>query len=343
MVEIPDVNFFLFGIGPREKFLYRNGKLFRARTGELHMEWDAVAETIDPTAYTVELKTASGETIRIEEDEEGVWLDRNGRQEPLTQGAVKLPTFAGHPYREPLRVTHHEILVNIIGGRPVPNFLVYPKPWYRDAAMMAMVLEKTGNTALIQNWVMGLREPFDRNNAGHREPDNLGQALYMISLVSDRSHRLVDLILDTAEEFHHGDHINGITDGGEHPAYQTKWLKFGLRSLGLSDSYVVPNVEDPYSSLVWWVYKDRGRPTNKRYFESNELYPYLSWAEAHFHGAPPPMRLAGKRYPMTWEAQASQARYEGMRLIDPQFVERKLSVPHTWHAAEMFLYLFDLK
>ena len=37
-----------------------------------------------------------------------------------------------------LRVLHQELLFNIIGGKPVPNLFVYPKPWYRDGAMVAM-------------------------------------------------------------------------------------------------------------------------------------------------------------------------------------------------------------
>jgi hypothetical protein len=30
-----------------------------------------------------------------------------------------------------------------------------------------------------------------------------------------------------------------------------------------------------------------------------------------------------------------------MRLIAPEYAEEKLAAPHTWHAAEMFLYLMD--
>jgi len=44
---------------------------------------------------------------------------------------------------------------------------------------------------------------------------------------------------------------------------------------------------------------------------------------------------------MTWEADASQADYNGMRIVDPRLAERKLSMPHTWHAAEMFPYLHE--
>ena len=64
---------------------------------------------------------------------------------------------------------------------------------------------------------------------------------------------------------------------------------------------------------------------------------------AHFLGAPLPLHLTGQGYPLTWEAHASQADYEGMRRIDATFVGRQLCAPHTWHAAEMFLYLCEQK
>ena len=233
------------------------------------------------------------------------------------------------------------MLVNIADGAPLPNYLVYRKPWYRDAAMVAMALARTGNIAVIRDWILGLSEPFDRNNAGHREPDNLGQALYLISLVSDRSHPLAPVILDSIAEFDRGGYICGITDFREHPVYQTRWLKFGLRALGLPDPFVVPAVEDSYATLFWWG--DRagyvGKPEG--YHAESDLYPYLTWAEAHFFGRPPPWQLAGPSYPLTWEAQASQADYDGMARISPEFAAAKLCMPHTWHAAEMFLYLLD--
>jgi hypothetical protein len=71
-------------------------------------------------------------------------------------------------------------------------------------------------------------------------------------------------------------------------------------------------------------------------------YPYLGWACDHFHGerrSP----ISDRDYPLTWEAEASQARYQGMALVSEEYVKRKLSAPHTWHAAEVFLYLFESK
>jgi hypothetical protein len=39
--------------------------------------------------------------------------------------------------------------------------------------MMCMRLERTGNLGLVKDWILTLREPFDCNNAGVCEPDNL--------------------------------------------------------------------------------------------------------------------------------------------------------------------------
>jgi hypothetical protein len=43
--------------------------------------------------------------------------------------------------------------------------------------MMTMCFKATGNLDLIRDWVLGLTEPYDRNNGGETEADNLGQAL----------------------------------------------------------------------------------------------------------------------------------------------------------------------
>ncbi len=71
-----------------------------------------------------------------------------------------------------------------------------------------------------------------------------------------------------------------------------------------------------------------------------DQYPYLGWATDHFQGkALSP--ISNRDYPLTWEIKASQADYSGMKIVDPVFAEQQTSVPHTWHAAEIFLYLLD--
>jgi hypothetical protein len=232
-------------------------------------------------------------------------------------------------------VLHQEILVNLVDGRPVPNFLVYPRPWYRDGAMMAMVLERTGNLALIKNWIVGLREPFDRNNAGEREADNPGEILYLISRVADRGHPLVPVVLRELKNLEKDGHIAGRTDFASHPAYQTQWAKLGARAIGLPDPYTVPATDDSYRGLCWWGLDqvDQTKPVRS---VADLDYPYLTWARAHY-GSRAVGPISDRDYPLTWEANASQAAYQGMRLIDERFFKSKICAPHTWHAAEMFL------
>jgi len=344
--------FYLLGMGDRTKLMYKEGRLSEALTGRVIAEWQLGTERIVPEDYMVNLVTADGEPVTIFENESGVYIRQGGAVTAVTESGIRLPDFAGHPYAKTLRILHQDILVNICDGLPVPNFFIYKKPWYRDAAMMAMCLERTGNVHLIRNWIEGLREPFDLNNAGHREPDNIGQALYLVSLVSDRSHPLVGTLLGLLPEFEAGSHIEGMTDFAVRPVYQTKWLKLGLKSLGLPDPYVIPDVLDEYSDMFWMdfreehVEQDNGSLNADNWYEeaSRHLYPYLLWAKAHFYGwpAPSPDRLASMAYPISWEKEASQADYEGLRPVSALYEREKYGAPHTWHAAEMFLYLLKL-
>ena len=335
----PGRPFYLFGAGHRRKLLYAGGVLMDALTREPLRRWDVTGERLTE-AGALELTTAEGRAV-FSEDEAGVWLAENGEREQLAGGPVHLPRFEGHPHAKMLRALHRELLVNIVDGAPLPNLLVYDRPWYRDAAMVGMVLARTGNLDLIRDWILGLREPFDRNNAGQRESDNLGQALYLVSLVSDAAHPLVKVVLDAVPEFLDGDHLTGPSDFAPHPVYQTKWLKFGLRALGLPDPYTVPAVFDPYSALFWMADRDQHVPGPDFGPALTGSYPYLGWAEAHFHRRRPPLELAGQTVPLTWEAEASQADYAGMAAADPALAGERLAAPHTWHAAEMVLYLLE--
>ena len=177
--DLPDVRFFLFGMGQRAKYLYRDGRLSEALSGKVVREWKLESEVILPADYLVAFGTDGGTRVNLVEDEEAVWIESGGGRVALegTRAPVRLPTFAGHRYARVLRVLHQELLVNVTSEGPVPNFRVYPRPWYRDSAMMALAFRETGNLDVIRDWISGLREPFDRNNGGETEPDNLGQAL----------------------------------------------------------------------------------------------------------------------------------------------------------------------
>lgn len=339
---LPDVRFFLFGMGARDKFLYRDGRLLDAQSGATVREWKLGQDLIVPPEYAVQITTVDGRRITVREDEAAVWVEEDGHTEalPRTRSPMRLPPFADHPYGRVLRVLHQELLVNVTPAGPVPNFFVYRKPWYRDAAMMALAFRETGNLDLIRDWILGLREPYDRNNAGETEADNLGQALFLISLVSHTNHPLVAPVLAELPRFEQagpaGKFIRGRSDFAEHPVYQTKWLKFGLRALGLPEPYVVPPVADGYGALFWMAYRDQHTPGKDA--DDRVNYPYLGWACDHFHGvAKSP--IGNRDYPLTWERLASQAHYPGMGRVDPVYVNQKLAVPHTWHAAEVFLHV----
>ncbi|MCS7239610.1 MAG: hypothetical protein NZ899_15295, partial [Thermoguttaceae bacterium] len=334
--------FFLFGMGLREKYLYRDGLIIRIHDREVIHKWDKKSHEILPAEYTVRITTTDGRQVHIREDERAVWVETHGSDPaslPGTEVPVRLPRFEGHPHATTLRILHHEVLINVTRHGPVPNLFVYPKPWYRDAALMALVLKETKNVDHIRDWILSLRDPYDFNNKV-AEPDNLGQALFLISLVSDRNHPLVPLVLEEAERRavrqNGTKYLQGLTDGELHPVYQTKWLKFGLQALQLPDDWTIPRVYDSYSALFWMDFKDfyvRGADAADRV-----KYPYLAWACAHFHGKEPGP-LASGPYPLTWEADASQAAYEGMDIVSPEFRARRLAAPHAWHAAEAFLYL----
>lgn len=374
--ELPDLKFFMFGMGGRDKFFYRNGRLMNALTGNILEQWRVKEALIVPSEYLVHLTLMDSTTIQIREDENGVWIHQPGKTAQIVKGTrsrVNLPAFTDKKYGPVLKVLHHEILINIIDGKPVPNFMVYDRPWFRDAALMGMVLKQTSNLSLIRDWIMKIRDPFDRNNRGISEADNLGQVLYLVSLVADSRHPAVRMVLDSVKRFSkpfpprptladtvtsrpvlppspassgpEQMYISGQTDFTAHPIFQTKWLKYGLKSLRLPDPYAIPNQYDSYSSLFWWDYIDQhvpGKPVDEA---SSRNYPYLIWAEDHFNsrkGTPSHRGPVGNLdYPLTWEQQASEANYGSISVLDKSLAKQKICLPHTWHAAEMFLALVD--
>ena len=342
---LPDAQYFLFGMGRRTKWLYQAGALVNAQSGEAFRRWAVNDEIILPADYEVNLRTSDGRDVRIGETESGVFIE-DGKPSllPGTTAPVRLPDFKEFKYARVMRVLHQEMLVNVLTDGPVPNFFVYHKPWYRDGAMMALAFRQTGNLACIRNWILGLREAFDRNNAGETEADNLGQALFLISLVSDRNHPLVPQVLAAAARFEtngpSGRYLLGRSDFAPHPVYQTKWMKFGLRALDLPDPYVVPRLTDGYSALFWMDYRDAHVAAKDA--DDRGDYPYLGWACDHFHGAKN-SPISDRDHPLTWEGRASQANYDGIRALSPAYARQKIAAPHTWHAAEVFLYLHSLR
>lgn len=329
--------FYLFGMGTRRKMIFRNHCLFGLEDHRVLACFDETQPVrIRPGDYRVEI----GEDA-VWEDETGVHMRRQGAETLLTDGAVCLPDFEGYPHAAWMRALHADILVSIVDGKPLPNPLVYARPWYRDAAMMCMVLQRTGNLHLVKDWILSLDTPYDRNNKGCEEPDNLGQALYMISLASDARHPLVKTIIGEAQRRTENGHLTGLSDYAPHPVYQTKWLKYGLACLGLADSWTVPDTEDDYAEL-FWMDGGQAHASAQKVSYGDDLYPYLSVARAHHRGAPlAETAPAAGEYPMTWEKEASEAAYDRNLPFLPHYAAAHVGAPHTWHAAELFLYLYD--
>jgi hypothetical protein len=341
MRHLPDIPFMLFGMGARTKFLYRDGALVDLAARKEVRRFAVKDSLIVPSEYTVLLRTDRG-LVKIVEDEAAVTLVEGPRRTVLTAAPVRLPRFDDQRTPGVLRVLHHEILIDVVGGKPVPNLFVYRRPWYRDGALMAMVLARTGNLELLRGWVAGLDDPYDHNN-GADEADNPGQVLYLASLFGGQKHPLVprarrelDRLTVPGQRY-----LQGSTDGRPHVVYQTQWASFGLRALGLPDPFQVPAQLDSYALLFWWQRAgDASIPKTRPTFSLGDAidYPYLTWAEDHFRGtrrAP----LGNRDYPLSWEAHASKADYAAMRIVSPAYEAAKLAAPHAWHAAEMFLAL----
>ncbi len=308
--------------------------------GETVQRWPVRREKFEPENYRVVLETDDG-PVTLFEDEEAFWLEQKQDRLALSRSPVLLPDFARHPRADLLRALHAELLVNILPWGPVPNLWVYSRPWYRDAAMMALCFERTGNVDLLRPWIVSLRQPFDYNNRGLAEPDNLGQALYLASLAGGAELPVVAAALKEAQGCRQGNHLRGLSDFAEHPVYQTKWLKFGLKRLGLEDPYVIPQIADSYSALFWMDFKEQHVPHPRFNQEMLKNYPYLHWAEAHFYGDPPPETLSASDFPLTREVKASEADYSRLGFLSPHWVEQRWSSPHTWHGAEIFLYYLE--
>lgn len=332
-------SFFLFGMGDREKYIYRNCSLIRYKDNKILYAWNNCTEEFLYDEYTVVLTRGDGEKTVLKETEDGFYID----DKCICASKINLPSFEEYKYPKQLRILHHEVLVNIIDGKPVPNYFVYNKPWYRDSAMMGMVLKATDNLHLIKDWVMSITELYDKNNAGNCEPDNLGQLLYLISLVSDTSHPMVYKAIEEAKRIAENGLLTGLTDFNNHQIYSTLWMILAMKELGIENDFLsVPQEFDSYARMFWM---DREGIERETPFENNydSLYPYLWWAVKHFENEPIDEEFLKITYPMSWEQEASQAKYEGIRQLSQIYADNKFSAPHTWHASEMFLYLIEME
>lgn len=346
----PEKQFYIFGFGPREKYIYKEGgELIQFSTGKTIHSFDVKCEKFLFDRYRVVVWTNNDKTYDIYENEDGVYIRdiSNGAQgEPkcLTSSErVNLPDFEEYKYSAQLRILHAEILTSFLGNNPVPNIYVYNKPWYRDAAMMALCLEKTGNLHLIKSWALGVTELYDKNNKGNCEPDNLGQLAFVLSYFVDKSHLMIEKIVAEAKSRMENGLLTGLTDYNHHEIYATLWLKLALERLGADTSFIkIPLEFDSYARMFWM--DKRGIETKTEMPNKyDEWYPYLTWAVWHFNSDPVDEKYFEIKYPMSWEICASEAIYENIAPLSTEYARNKCGAPHAWHASEMFMYLIEMK
>lgn len=346
----PEKQFYIFGMGNREKFIYKEGgSLIKFDTNEIVCTWDVKREKFLFDRYMVVIWTNDDKTFLISENSYGAYIHdiTNGEKKLVrtlcTGEYINLPDFEDYEYPEQLRILHQEILVSFLGDKPVPNIYTYKKPWYRDSAMMALVLEKTKNLHLIKKWALEVKSLYDKNNKGNCEPDNLGQLAFVLSYFVGKNYPLIAEIYNEAERIAEGGLLRGLTDYGVHEIYSTLWLRLAFDRLGIRADFIkIPEEFDSYARMFWMDKKDieTATPFSNEY---NEWYPYLSWAVYHFNGDEIPKELLKVKYPMSWEICASEADYEAIAPLSEEYARNKCSAPHSWHAAEMFMYLIEKK
>lgn len=351
---------FSFGLGNRAK--YQMLTTWQAHGGEsviksidsdqVIAKMKASTVVVDAANYRVSGVDETGTKLSITENDRGVYI--NGKILKGTDTEIDIPDFSNYKYPELMRTLYHEIMFQIIDGKPytrlydyaVDGEKQYPKLFYRDAAMIAMFLSSIGQIDQISGWIETLEKPYDQVR-GVKEPDNLGQVLYLQSLLP-RSHRNETLIREVIEEARRikddKGNLTGTTDGDRSSAYQNGWLIFGLKKLGLeeiaSEFNAHSDIDDNgYSALLWFTLSGESKLTQRKPISESGMsfsstytnvagqpYPYLDVAKSHFNmlrgqefQAPIVSQL---EYPVSWGDNTRS---------------------HSWHDAELLMYLQEFK
>lgn len=343
MEELNPIDYYLFGMGNRTKILYKKGKLIDLSTNKEIYKFNEKESLIIPNIYSVIIRDTNNNYIKIYENNDGIHYVYNDKDTIIegTDVEINLYNFDNQKYQNIKKVLYGEILFNIKDSIIYPNILVYDKPWYRDAALASMVLKQTNNTDLITDWVESIDEIYDRQNANTKEPDNLGELLYIISTQENINYELVDKIKEEKDricsENEKGYYLHGKTDFADEYLYQNLWYKLGIEQVGESFDINLDEIEtDGYSKMAWWSnYKMASEPS-----KADLNYPYLSLAKRH-NSHQGTIAVNKNIYPLSWEKVASQANYSKVDIIDSALADNKISPTHTWTASEMLLMLLD--
>lgn len=320
------IKFFIFGMGLREKLILtekENGKyqLINYSNNKKIILDDLTNVKIIPEDYKVECTNINKEKIIILENEKGIYIIEKNKTTTISDRKINIPNFEKYKKSKELKILFQEVMVNVTTKGPTPNFIAYPTPWYRDAAIVTMVLEKTDNLSEIIDWINNIETMYDENN-GSKEPDNLGEVLYLLSFSTVDKSAIINKILKEAQEISKDkDYISGITDGELHPVYQTKWLKFGMEKLGIDSSkYIIPNILDSYGDLTYFYQKNKtnSNKLNEKFFDKR--WPYLYYARLNFYDKV--INYNEGKYPLSSEWEPSKANFDNMEIISKYYKEK---------------------
>ena len=126
--SIGSPRFFLFGMGNRDKYLYKDYQLIHIENDSVILSFtDVLSDTIRPSDYRVDIYTKHGK-VSVIEDEKGIWMEDDNRRDSLHTVScyVELPSFENKKYGKVLKVLHQEILFNIMDFRGFNfNFTIF--------------------------------------------------------------------------------------------------------------------------------------------------------------------------------------------------------------------------
>jgi len=361
VVDVTNDTLFFFGMGNRTKLMFKlkgnDGILEDLTHGKELFHYNGVRKVkIEPSNYRTSMELADGKKCDVFENEIGVFrrIDKTVSIIDGTHAMVKLPTFNSNPFGKVLRVLLHDVLFNVENGKVYPNIFVYDKPWLRDAAMAGMVLEKTGNTQLVENWVQGMDTLYDLQNGGAREMDNLGEFLYLKSLFPvTKNDKSIDKVCSEIKRHvvcrNGKTYIAGLVDFQPNDQYITTFASVGMDKVGVKHHLTEAMDKGVYDDLLWFSDSVSHNRSIVRIIKDWKIarsgvydFPYLDWARGHYYDTWN-LPFSNSNLILSWEANATSANYEGMRRISTASADKKVAFPHTWTAAEMFLRLYDVR
>ena len=240
---------------------------------------------------------------------------------------------------------YHDRIIGAVCGRAAGVILGKPVEMGFDRKKIREYLESVGEYPL-NDWIPAYSPVLDLRLREDCLPSTKGNVAY-VQPDDDIHYTILALLL--AERKGMGFTLNDVGENWlDNVPYHWFWCasrQAYYRMVNFEDSIPretqiaeVPAVPDDYSQLFWMDYRDSHVEVPHREYDG--FYPYLWWAEQHFFGND--VKVGGRlSYPLTNETRASEADYEGIRCLYPEYADEKNASPHTWHAAEMFLYFTD--